>query len=352
MYSESSVFQCLECDHAPFDTKAKLNKHSSSKHRRAATFEFSGVAYPLAMTDDDMYACPTCKAKAASVRSLRCHMDRHRDRAREERLSEREPIQNNQADGIPEQETLTIIEPRTLDDIGFSYEYICKVAICDLSCMGSKSPNANAVLRVLRMHRLRPHLVIIWDDAIEDQLDESDDGTQGIQLFSPPAFRSGSAPLHGIPVQDGFKCQLCEQMLTHVCVTTKKGLRTHYKRTNSFYGRSKLQSQLRYVEVRPTVTSDSTPLPVFGIPDDVHMVPGHNSTITERKDLNQFGIKFQGYTLLDIVDLSDLGNLLHKTEDQSFEVLRVLCLRMLDESRAKNKAGFQPMLGKVMVGES
>ncbi|KAK9481442.1 hypothetical protein V1527DRAFT_379303, partial [Lipomyces starkeyi] len=90
---------------------------------------------------------------------------------------------------------------------------------------------------------------------------------------------------------------------------------------------------------------------VFGIPDDIHSVPGHNSTITERKDLNQFGIKFQGYTLLDIVNLSDLGNILHKAEDQSFEVLKCLCLRMLEESREDTKAGFQPMLGKVMVGE-
>ncbi|KAK9481544.1 hypothetical protein V1527DRAFT_416653, partial [Lipomyces starkeyi] len=71
-----------------------------------------------------------------------------------------------------------------------------------------------------------------------------------------------------------------------------------------------------------------------------------------RKDLNQFGVKFQGYTLLDIVDLSELGGRLHKTEDDSFEILKRLCLRLLEASREDTRAGFQAMLGKVMVGES
>ncbi|KAK9481511.1 hypothetical protein V1527DRAFT_385203, partial [Lipomyces starkeyi] len=162
------------------------------------------------------------------------------------------------------------VDPRTMADLGCTIEDTWQVAICDLchfvvdmpmviehltSVHGLEVPNANAVLLVLRMHRLRPHLAIIWDDAIEDQLDESDDESQGIQLFNPPAFRPGSAPLQGIPVQDGFKCQLCEQRLRQVCVTSKEGMRTHYKRhhkaqvveyysvqVQALYGRSKTQS--------------------------------------------------------------------------------------------------------------
>ncbi|KAK9311391.1 hypothetical protein V1524DRAFT_442621 [Lipomyces starkeyi] len=133
------------------------------------------------------------------------------------------------------------------------------------SVHGLEVPNANAVLLVLRMHH-----------AIEDQLDESDDESQGIQLFNPPAFRPGSAPLQGIPVQDGFKCQLCEQRLRQVCVISKEGMRTHYKRhhkaqaveyysvqVQALYGRSKTQSQLRFVQVTRTQTGDATPLDIW-----------------------------------------------------------------------------------------
>ncbi|KAK9429336.1 hypothetical protein V1505DRAFT_401244 [Lipomyces doorenjongii] len=224
--------------------------------------------------------------------------------------------------------------PCTLDDIGFTYENTWQVAICNqchfvvdramivehLRIVHRLDvPNANAVLLVLSMHRLRPHLAIIWDDAIEDQLDESDDEGQGTPGFHPPAFRPGSAPLQGIPVQDGFKCQLCAQRLRQVCVTSKEGMRTHYRRHHiqALYGRSRTQAQLCFVQVTPTDAGDTTPLSTFGIPDDIHSVPGHKSTAMERKDLNQFGVKFEGYTLLDIVDLGELGNHLHKTQDDS-----------------------------------
>ncbi|KAK9311720.1 hypothetical protein V1524DRAFT_450145 [Lipomyces starkeyi] len=94
------------------------------------------------------------------------------------------------------------------------------------------------------------------------------------------------------------------------------------------------------------------PLSAFGIPENIHSVPGCNSTVVERNDLNQFGVKFQGYALLEIVDLTDLGNLLHSSQDESFELLKKLSLRMLEASREDTMAGFQPLLGKVMVGDS
>ncbi|KAK9481494.1 hypothetical protein V1527DRAFT_479480 [Lipomyces starkeyi] len=74
MSSATTVFQCTVCNHAPFGTKAKLNKHSSSKHRKATTFDFSGMSFPLLLTDDNKYVCPTCKAEKSSVSGLRRHM--------------------------------------------------------------------------------------------------------------------------------------------------------------------------------------------------------------------------------------------------------------------------------------
>ncbi|KAK9427093.1 hypothetical protein V1505DRAFT_351509 [Lipomyces doorenjongii] len=390
MSSGSSALQCLQCNHAPFDTKAKLNKHSSSKHRRAETFEFGGVAYPLTVTDDDLYACPTCMAKTASVRSLKRHMDRHRDRTQEECVSEQEPIPDPSED-IRSSERITddtealvtcgdISEIRSMEDLGFMIEAIWKVAICS-RCMvvvdkaqlishlklkhGLDDPNEDAILQVARQYALRPHLAIIWDETTENQVDDSDDEDHGSSLFNPTAFRPGSLALRGIPAQDGFKCEVCEQRLRHICVKTKEGMRTRYKRhhpnqtveyhqvrVQAFYGRSNVQSQLRFVEVTENQSTDLAPLSAFGIPENIHSVPGHESAVVDRKDLNQFGVKFQGYTLLEIVDLSDLSTFLYNSQDESFELLKKLTLRMLEASREDTMAGFQPLLGKVMVGDS
>ncbi|KAK9311251.1 hypothetical protein V1524DRAFT_411897 [Lipomyces starkeyi] len=80
-------------------------------------------------------------------------------------------------------------------------------------------------------------------------------------------------------------------------------------------------------------------------------VPSSPSASILRALKNQLGVKFQGYALLEIVDLSDLGNLLHNSQDESFELLKKLFFRMLETSREDTMAGFQPLLGKVMVGD-
>lgn len=225
-------------------------------------------------------------------------------------------------------------------------------------------PNANAVLLVLRMYRLRPHLAVIWNDTVEHQLDDSDDEDQGPPLFAEPAFRPGSKALEDIPILNGYKCTLCDQKLIHVCVATKEGMRTHYKRRHrgqaveypevkvqAFYGRSKIFSQLRYVQVTEGEDESVPPITSFGIPGDIHSVPHANITINTKRDLNQFGVKFQVYPLLETLDLTELGPLLHTPQDKSFDLLKDLCLKMLKASREDTRAGFQPMLGKVMIGE-
>ncbi|KAK9491455.1 hypothetical protein V1508DRAFT_457031, partial [Lipomyces doorenjongii] len=221
MSSEIAVFQCTLCNHAPFYTKEKLRKHSSSRHRKAATFSFNGETFPLLVTDDSKYICPTCKTETSSVRSLKRHMGRQNCRTRQviegPTIDQPEDTQSENGDA-----TGTIEGPHKMADLGLTYENTWNVAVCDrchfvvdkamviehlTTVHGLVAQNYDSVLRVLRMHRLRPHLAIIWDDAIEDQLDESDDEDQGAQLFNPPAFRPGSASLQGIPVQDGFKCR-------------------------------------------------------------------------------------------------------------------------------------------------
>ncbi|KAK9349618.1 hypothetical protein V1523DRAFT_443097 [Lipomyces doorenjongii] len=343
MSTEALAFSCGSCDHAPFDSPDKLNKHTSSKHRQSSTFNYNGASYPL-ISAEGKYLCPKCSSSMASISGLRRHLAR---------VCRRRSGHTSAA--------LTIIEPRTLDDFEFTYENTWQIAICnrchfvvDMAMViehlttvhGLGVQSHDSVLRVLRTHRLRPHLAIIWDNIIEDQLDESDDEDQGPQLFNPPVFRPGSVSLRGIPVQDGFKCRVCAQNLRHVCVTTKEGMRTHYKRNHkgqvveyqdvkvqAFYGRSRSVAQLRYVQVRER--------------EDQAII----SALTDKRDLNLFGSKFQVYPLLETLDLSDLGPLLYSPQDTSFELLKHLCLKMFRVTREDTRAGFQPMLGKVMVGE-
>ncbi|KAK9343621.1 hypothetical protein V1522DRAFT_394250 [Lipomyces starkeyi] len=359
MDSKNSQFICDQCMHTPFETKIQLTKHISRKHREAQTFVFKGETYTLVSNDDGKYLCPKCTSQISTIRYVENSV-RHLvlGNSAWTQAEVVRAVAENEAASTHGDVLAQITDCRTVADLGFTIEQTWQVSICTrckfvvdkamwIEHIEEKHSlqvaNADAVWLVARMYNLRPYLAIVWDESTEDQLDESDDEQEGTSQSSPGAFRPGSAPLEGIPVHDGLKCQLCNHRGQTVDY--------HPVHVQTFYGRSKHQSQLRYVEVSPTESSDRIPLSVFGIPDDVHSVPGQNSTITERKDLNQFGIKFQDYTLLDIVNLSDLGNLLHKAEDQSFEVLKGLCLRMLVESGEDTKAGFQPMLGKVMVGE-
>ncbi|KAK9490114.1 hypothetical protein V1508DRAFT_406605 [Lipomyces doorenjongii] len=308
----NTLLQCLECNHAPFDTKAKLNKHSSSKHRRAETFEFGGVAYPLT----------------------------------EQCVSEQEPIPDPSED-IRSSERITddtealvtcgnISEIRSMEDLGFMIEAIWKVAIC------SRCMVVDAILHVACQYALRPHLAILWDETTENQGSGFRRRGPRFIAFNPTAFRPGSLALRGIPGQDGFKCEVCEQRLRHICrhhpfhirhvrpflTHPNQTVEYHQVRVQAFYGRSNVQSQLRFVEVTENQSTDLAPLSAFGIPENIHSVPGHESAVVDRKDLNQFGVKFQGYTL------------------------EMLTLRMLEASREDTMAGFQPLLGKVMVGDS
>ncbi|KAK9481438.1 hypothetical protein V1527DRAFT_161981 [Lipomyces starkeyi] len=131
MYSETTLFQCTVCKHAPFDTKAKLNKHSSSKHRKAATFDFGGMSFPLLLTDDNKYVCPTCTAETSSVSGLRRHM-RSQNCGMNQVIAP--PTSTYQAEDGASQHggvTGTIEELRTMADLGFTIEDTWKVAICD-----------------------------------------------------------------------------------------------------------------------------------------------------------------------------------------------------------------------------
>ncbi|KAK9241773.1 hypothetical protein V1506DRAFT_447754, partial [Lipomyces tetrasporus] len=105
--------------------------------------------------------------------------------------------------------------------------------------------------RTMLSHKVRPHLLVVWDEWVEREMDYWDDEYTNANELTPEAFRPGSANIGGIAVSDGCKCLPCERALTHRCVQSKEALRTHYKRNHgnseiefcpvrvqAFYGRS------------------------------------------------------------------------------------------------------------------
>ncbi|KAK9489648.1 hypothetical protein V1508DRAFT_435590 [Lipomyces doorenjongii] len=75
MSAEAFTFLCGRCDHAPFDSPDKLNKHISSKHRQSSTFNYNGALYPL-ISAEGKYLCPKCSTSMASISGLWRHLAR------------------------------------------------------------------------------------------------------------------------------------------------------------------------------------------------------------------------------------------------------------------------------------
>ncbi|KAK9242220.1 hypothetical protein V1506DRAFT_509649 [Lipomyces tetrasporus] len=221
----ATEFVCPECDHVAFGSRTALSKHLSSNHRRVTSIDFDGQTYLLAQTEDGTkYLCPKCDTPIALLNSLKRHMGQFCRAYGHERVhAEAGPSAAQAEDNAPQEEetvtsTLNLEEPRTLDDIGLTYETTWQVAICKL---------CHFVI-----DKAMPHLAVIWNDTVENELDESDDEGQGPALFTKPAFRPGSKALAHIPVLPGYKCPLCDQKLTHICVATKgqgQGQGCHFK---------------------------------------------------------------------------------------------------------------------------
>ncbi|KAK9481864.1 hypothetical protein V1527DRAFT_516266 [Lipomyces starkeyi] len=73
----------------------------------------------------------------------------------------------------------------------------------------------------MRLYKLRPHLIVIWDESTEQELDDSDDEGASTKEFEVEAFRPGSAAISDVPIVDGLKCITCERGLTHKCLQSK-----------------------------------------------------------------------------------------------------------------------------------
>ncbi|KAK9426862.1 hypothetical protein V1505DRAFT_351806, partial [Lipomyces doorenjongii] len=395
MSSEINVFQCTMCNHAPFDTKAKLNKHTSSKHRTTATFNLSGQSFPLIVTDGNKYLCPNCKeTQISSVRNLRRHMSQSCSSNQHHVSTVHPTIQSPTGHSLESEmeHTAAAVHSGTTeiseDDcmsmrgIGCTFNPRWNVLICnrchyivDKSMITSHLTNVHrliiadkrAMFRTIQSYKLRPHLAIVWDELSEEGLGESDDEYSGPRAFEAEAFRPGQAAIDGISVLDGYKCVACESALKHRCVQSKEAMRTHYRRNHdnqvlefhpvrvqAFYGRSSVNPQLRYVHVTQNndtimVQNETDNIEKFGIPANVHTVPASHAAITDKRDLNQFGIHFFAYKLLEWLDLAELGPLLQTPRVQEFEILKRISLQILNDSRMDTTAGFQVMLGKIMV---
>ncbi|KAK9364629.1 hypothetical protein V1509DRAFT_601059 [Lipomyces kononenkoae] len=311
----SDAFQCSKCAHDPFPTKRKLDKHISDYHRvtthsisDAENYETSGTV------KSNGHACNNCGARFSTLSNLRRHMKRNckGNQLVTENTNNQSVVHpaNNcelEGDHISTDSSATC----SIATLGLMIEedwhvvvcVLCKFVIDKAHVIGHFKEkhkmdigNNDEVGQLMRDHRLRPHLAVIWDEATEERLDESDDDDHGRPHFTPAAFRPGSVALSGIPVQDGFKCQLCEQRLHHVCVTTHASMRSHYNRhhpnekvecqkvrVQAFYAPSNVRPQLRFVEVTDNECQAGSELSAFGIPQKIHSVPGHRCNVHHKE---------------------------------------------------------------------
>ncbi|KAK9321830.1 hypothetical protein V1517DRAFT_339407 [Lipomyces orientalis] len=194
MFHETRTF-CSQCSHAQFNSKIQLSKHICDHHRRVTSIVVHDVAHALASREaTDKYPCPKGDRTIASISTLRRHIAQNCQGSTPPQVHPEARPASAEAGADADQETgttpLNVEEPPTLDHIGFTYENTWQVAICKLChFVVDKAvvvehlkgvhrlvvPNANAVLLVLRMYRLGPHLAVIWNDTVERQLDEFDD---------------------------------------------------------------------------------------------------------------------------------------------------------------------------------
>ncbi|KAK9357364.1 hypothetical protein V1504DRAFT_442867 [Lipomyces starkeyi] len=118
-----------------------------------------------------------------------------------------------------------------------------------------------------------------------------------------------------------------------------------------FYHRTTGQPQLSYVEVRQDEDESEAfcraePL---GIPDDLDKLVGDHGFAVEKRDRNQFGDKFGAYYCIEtVVDFEDLSPWLLKPTAAGFRELMKLSVAYLDNCLKDVKAGFQPILAKIM----
>ncbi|KAK9349976.1 hypothetical protein V1523DRAFT_442904 [Lipomyces doorenjongii] len=118
-----------------------------------------------------------------------------------------------------------------------------------------------------------------------------------------------------------------------------------------FYHRTTGQPQLSYVEVRQDEDESEAlcraePL---GIPDDLDKLVGDHGFAIEKRDRNQFGDKFGAYYCIEtVIDFEDLSPWLLKPTAAGFRELMKLSVAYLDNCLKDVKAGFQPILAKIM----
>ncbi|KAK9482499.1 hypothetical protein V1527DRAFT_379183, partial [Lipomyces starkeyi] len=87
-----------------------------------------------------------------------------------------------------------------------------------------KIDDKTALWATMQLYKVRPHLLVMWDESTERAMDESDDeDAHGCTKdYTMVPFRPGSAAINGIPVSDGFKCLRYEGALTNRCLRSKE----------------------------------------------------------------------------------------------------------------------------------
>ncbi|KAK9357132.1 hypothetical protein V1504DRAFT_479150 [Lipomyces starkeyi] len=373
---------CATCGES-FESKAALIKHRVNYHPKATTFKCGKKEYRvIAGEKQGTFRCPKCNSQLSGMNNLRRHVGRRCRQSDEFDVSNDLEIiseQSERLDNGPDREQgkaiITENDCLHLDGLGFQVDQKWRVAVCT-RCQYIVDPQ-KIISHILQVHRLtipdidqarrtidaanlRPHLTVRSHSDSNDEDDEDDDNDDDNDDDDKTGFFPGSRAVTGLPVHAGFKCMICLNTYTVKASSMRSHIARHHPADKAaytpvsvqvFYHRTTGQPQLSYVGVRQDEDESEAfcraePL---GIPDDLDKLVGDHGFAVENRDRNQFGDKFGAYYCIEtVVDFEDLSPWLLKPTAAGFRELMKLSVAYLDNCLKDVKAGFQPILAKIM----
>ncbi|ODQ68754.1 hypothetical protein LIPSTDRAFT_31150 [Lipomyces starkeyi NRRL Y-11557] len=374
MSSRPPIISCVTCGEA-FQKQTALKKHRENKHPNGTTFKVREKEYDLIQgVHYGKFMCPICGCPVSGKNNLRRHVIKCEEKYEPDSDMESTSEHSQSDEGGSGEGRITENDCLSLDGLGFHVDHQWKVASCK-NCRYIVDPG-RIIQHVSKTHKLvipdieqarntiqasglRPHLAVLSRNSQDDFSSSDDDREARPHDFSTSGFLPGSTPVNHLPIYPGFKCMICldtctlkqTSMRSHIFRYHRGFEGKHYAPTSvqAFYDRSALQQQLCYVEVSIADEDKySAHRQQLSIPANIEQVRGHDMTV-ERRDRNQFGDKFGAYHLIEnVIDFEELKPWFLKPTMKDFQELRRLTVAYLQDCWTHVRAGFQPILAKIM----
>ncbi|KAK9357798.1 hypothetical protein V1504DRAFT_436397 [Lipomyces starkeyi] len=329
MSSRPPIISCVTCGEV-FEKQTALKKHRENKHPNGTAFKIGEKEYDLIQgVQEGKFMCPICGC----------------------------PVYSQSDDDGSGEERITENDCLSLDGLGFHVDHQWKVASCK-NCRYIVDP-ARIIQHVSKTHRLaipdmeqarntihasglRPHLAVLTRSSQDDYSSSDDDSEALPHDFSTSGFLPGSTPVKHLRIYQGFKCMICldtctlkqSSMRSHIFRHHRGSEGKHYAPTSvqAFYDRSAGQQQLCYIEVSIAE-------------EDKYFA----SSTTEKERQEPVWRQIGAYHLIEnVIDFEELKPWFLKPTMKDFQELKRLTVVYLQDCWTHVRAGFQPILAKIM----